>query len=935
MQLTIIYIGSLIKDGQKFEINDVLQKITKQATTDITRLCKPEITDKQIQDFLGYLSTLVPFAKENSEVLDFFQKTFHLSREEFNRIINRLEASKFFVSSSYARFNPEIIGIQILKNWINQSDRMISDLSCLHNFPLSVVRLIFRNLGYALDEEQYHTISGILENYIDNLNGSAQNITPNQYIANLQIVSSIAHIVPDASYDLLCTYIEQIPQDENKREAKFGRYHSLRPDIFKDIIEALLSIGYNHVKIYTVIRNLYSLSLPAGTNGDLFAHWLKYAVSYQHCSNSSISNFLDFFKDEIENNDNFALKFCEIIIHQLLSFSYERSYCIYLTIHMAEYLFPLSDEIIKIRMQTINLLLRMLNASSNEMVIIAIRIIEHHCWYTRLNLSPKYLQQEALERQTIIQTLSSKADTSDNFAVRALIENLFLEWWGKNVPGGEEIPNHLKIFKRTPEYLKLKILFFPNYFVPDFSTLEKRTPKENKWEWLSHNLFHSNETPSSEEIEKYLIIHLFTNTISSIDIYEFFQCIERIRELTGIMPRNMDFIIQQWIQKQFDLFSDLVNYESYWSTFPKEYKNIIIFNLAKLNSIFINNIGNEIFADTEITDYDKIETLLRLFHDSSIERKTSDYWIGRLRGKKDKVVNFFLLSHLFWISIERQNYTEFTDTVIDIINEFETIDDSDWKNLETALFKYFSNDYPKTEQERIREALFNKILINEYIYPDHTGILYCIQTIDDLIAFVDKRLDYLLNSGKPFENYLNTRCWHHHSWNLPVDDCSDVERLLNVIADWISVKKLPLGYVGFIFSLISCEKNCLIHYLSKKIDSLSLDALVSMGGLLQLSEESLEIIVKILDKLSIEDGDKRGEMFLLKVSEHKEANFLISSDQKTVENDKFLALLESLKLHLTSTKGKIIVRERERDIKSELQWKDQLIDRIKNSGGEW
>jgi hypothetical protein len=602
---------------------------------------------------------------------------------------------------------------------------------------------------------------------------------------------------------------------------------------------------------------------------------------------------------------------------------------------MAEYPFILSDEIIKIRMQVIDLLVQMLNSSSDEMVILALRIIEHHCWNTRLNLSLKYLQQEALERQTILQILSSKVDSSDNFTVRALIENLFLEWWGRSVPGGEEIPNYLRTFIRPPEYLSLKILFFPGYFVPDFITLEMRTPKEDRWRWLVYKLFHCNDTPSSEDIEQYLINPLVSTISSDTDIYEFFRCIDRIRALTGVKPRKMDYIIQQWVKKQYNLFCDLKKNERDWQTLPFEYQNLILFHLSKLDSIYIDHIGDEIFADTEKTDYDKIRTLLRLLCDSSIERKISDNWIKRLREKKDKRVNFMLLSHLFWIYIETKDFDKITSTVIDIISEFETIDDGDWEKLESALFNYFTNDFPEVEKERIREVLLNKILINENVYPDHTGFLYCIQTVDDLIAFVDKRLDYLLHSDIPPKNLFETRNWYHHSWTLLPSDCSDVDRLLNAIVKWISEKKMPIGYVGFLFSLISCEEKCLIQYLSKNIDSLYSDALASIGGLLHLSEVSLEIIAKILDKLSIENGGKNGKTFLTKVSEQKKTGFLISTDQMTVESERFFALLEALKQHLTSTKGKITVREREREIKNELRWEDQLTDQIKNSGGEW
>ena len=825
------------------------------------------LDEKYDQDFVTQLMAeiafIVPFYLSDNNVFSILSKYFKLEIDVIKDIVKKF--IKFgilrYVGNSI-RFNPDVVGDIYFADYcskIYDDDRFEEMISRWYPYESEN---IFSNIEFSSMYYKSEVIERLLGNivhiWIFNINESS--IYKKQF--NLKLASNMVSIIPHHIVNLVAAYLDNNKRNlasyDSSQELLFFR--SLTSDDFGPIIIKLLHISQVRKSVINLIFEMLSSCIEGTYHTYKPEELIKYSVSPLIHNYEDIMTILDILDEPKSKNQERWLSFVTSAVGEILSGAHDHTETYGDRISIGRKYLNKNDEILAIREKGIDLVIGLLESDEIDQIIAGINIVRSiGITYGDLSAEAKIPLGSVIlaEREKLVSVLSSIARTTSEYVIISKIENLFLEWWLKNVRGTSEVEHHLVQIKRSAEYLIFKYYVSSDYAVEDFSVLQREIPAEDQWGWFVRNFMNRRRDWSKINLDPLInhLINKYTDEHQTVNyLNELYRQISYQNENRLTPP-----IIENWITKEIELFSSIRANNDLWKEVPVTFKEKIDYVICVDDSNFILLKRTEILESLPCATIIEVQTYLNMLIGSDIEKDKITEYLKELiiNGSSDviEIVTRYLTN--FMIKFND------CDMQLDLISFVCDENKMHYNIIRNIYIMIVNLERREIQVTKNSFDIFKNNMVNYLkLYPNidwsaQTILDYVITDISEIIDFLISRLSKPLEESNvriiggyqaiPFEglDFLKNKILFYEDFELLFDAIFDFHHNEKFVDEY-SLTALLKDVSNK--TREGTENTFIISYFNNKIESLDFQKVVAVLNFIDFNEKNVPLFIYALDK---------------------------------------------------------------------------------------
>jgi hypothetical protein len=779
----IVWIGKQIKNEPVIEFNTIKNNFVNEINYEAEQCLNGVLEASIIKNFVLNLSLIVPFSQKDEEIVKNLSVLCSQSVEKITKALDILiKIGILRIIGDSLRFNPDMKG----DLYLAYSLKGITDESTLkeliEKWIFVTTEKVFINISAASKFDESNILKKYCSRLLNNWVKNADDDSGYYRKEKLKLLEKIAHIVPDEALDLMYTYLDSpLPRVS---EIDYPWLNDVYPttDDYGPVVIRLLICGYSREDVLEFISEVYG-NVKYGTYDSYKPNQLISAsISPTENNLALINSTLNILQSWVINSDKPIVEDISPALSELLSGTHLVSGYAFGKASWGTVALKVNPELISTRRKAITIVKTMINHQNLNLRLSAIEITSN---IGRTHSISEYglplATEVSNERNELILELSNHISIDEDFRVLYKIEKLFLIWWALEKEGTKEVRHFLKKFPQNVEYIVFKYFYSIDFVIEDFSLLESKAPKENKWEWFIDTYSHKSLKLKSEDF-KHLAVSLNTKYVTDVQIVEYLNSLNQIIEANSVGS----LIIDCWVRINLDIFLSIRNNNSLWVLVPSKFQNVIDFVIANENKEFIQELYDELLIDFKNVDIEKVDLFLRIIGVNTVKDDFLDSCIKQFVENGNSDTRKLVIDFLHFIYGPKNEFNSIVSYLQLIVRKEPNFDDILLQNT-FSLIVYIKKHEELIDADLLRS--FKKDLIEKLKripkldWYANELLDYSFSDIDTIISFLETRIldqkkikDHSKYKGIPYDG-LESISNHIHSF-------SDYEKLLDNLLLW-------------------------------------------------------------------------------------------------------------------------------------------------------
>jgi len=853
----LVWIGKHIKGEETIDIHKLKEKMigSIEYDTEIS-LADYSLSRREIDEFLLNLSCVIPCFRNDSKIIEILSKSLGLEDRKVKACINKLlEVEVLREVGKSLRFNPDMIGdLYLAFKLENLGEIEVNDL--IERWMGICPEKVFANLASAPKYGDLKQVRIILGKLIRSWIGEADKTTNDVRTKRLSLISEITHFVPEEALDLIYSYLETkaLPSQEPIIKALNV---DIEPDLddYGPAIKNLMDIPRFNKKIALLIKYLYKKGSKGTYDNYKPRRLIRELVSPIHRNPTFIKGVFEKLYSWLNDSD-IGIAEGELIfeaISEVLAGSHQYSHSLPGKYVLGERILRDSSVAHELRDIALDLLKQLLLHSKLEISVLGIKGVRNigETWMRHAPEKDLPLAERiAKDREEIIEVIEKLIRPDTDFPLLNEIENLLITWWAQDTPGTKKAAELLRIFPHSPEYIVYRYFVSPDDVIEDFISVEKKSPKGDKWEWFVDNFMHKGLDLKAEGF-KPLVEKLNKKYKSPKEITDFIIFLEH--KISPYNPWTHPLLITCWFQINSDSFLSIRGNDKLWHKISSRFQKEIEIVISRSDKEHVKKVAQEVLAKLPHVSVDKVETLMRLIEETSIPQDEYIPWLLDLFNIGTSEIRSEVVFHLYFLFEKSKD----TDTLTQLLNLSvsleKTLTSTTIRNLCLTLHRI--KKWPMRESKitvDFRERLFT--LLKDVSHIDHeVGELldFSCNNIDCIIDFIGYRLNKSLlvrKSGGKREDfeaipYGGLECIRDKILSL-----ESFEKLMEKVIYWY--KQEPLWRIFDLECLMEplMSLEYAYDYIKEQIHKKNIENALIISSFLRFSNGTYPIFLEVFQK---------------------------------------------------------------------------------------
>lgn len=735
-----VWIGNAMKGTMVSDFSVLKRKFVGDVISD-TRECLNGLIDVDFEIFIFTLSCIVPFYIENKDIIEKLALYFNVRVDLICSAIERLiKAGILRQVGRSIRFNPDMRGDIYLSYKLESIEEQFLKPFILHWITI-VPNNIFSNIGSASKYGEINKVKTCLSEIIFKWESSAS-VTPfSERREYLKFIEDVAVLVPEESMSLLCVYQTVIaPEEHNPYLVSFRR--EFTTDDYGPVVLELMRVA----QIRRDVLNFIVLMENSVKNGTYGNYHIETLISKFVCPlSNNIENIvlgLDLMEPWISEENPKKLKLLEVALQEVLAGTHEFTRSFMDKFEFGERYLLKHPKVLAMRDKAMGILNAMLDSQSLEIRLHALNVVRDIGKMVRGGIAPRDLplnDKIVEETQLSVERVGSLINESTDFRLLSEIEDMFIHFWATKRPGTDNVVIYLKKIPRSPEYLIYRSFVADEFVIEDFAEIERDAPRDDRWTWFVHNVRLS-RWDRKEEDYVHIVEQLNLKYTTPEDITLYLNNLGGF--IAGVQSWGAVISLNIWVKLSLSSFTSIRENPSFWDSIPEIFRNQIDCALVDMDESHLNRLAEEIFSRLPNVSSTQISTFLWL-----IEKYTSKVqwydWLKRLIQSAPKNL-YSNIIHMLYFIVERSGEVDkCIDLVVSVIDKIDEIT----KELVNALDFFVRGLKEDIKIDGAKSGLLKYRIIEilskipRVDWHEQDLLNICITNIDDLLVFIDGRLD--------------------------------------------------------------------------------------------------------------------------------------------------------------------------------------------------
>ncbi|MEN6552214.1 MAG: hypothetical protein ABFC34_04920, partial [Methanobacterium sp.] len=771
------------------------------------------------------------------------------------------------------RFNPDMKGDLYLAYNLKEIANESTLKELIEKWIFVTTEKLFTNLSAASKFDNPPILkkycSGLLNDWVKN----ADNDFGYNRIKKLKLLQKIVHIVPDKALDLMYSYLDSpLPQISEIDHRWLNNVYPTTDDYGPIVIRLLIS-GYSRENILEFISELYDKNVKYGTYDSYKPNQLiSTSISPTENNLALINSTLEILQNWVINSDKPVVENISSALSELLSGTHIVSDYGFGKTSWRTVSLKASPELIYTRRKAIEVVKTMLNHHNLNLRLSAIEIINnigrtHSISENGLSLATEIRN----ERSQLINELSNHISIDEDFQVLYNIEKLFLEWWALEKEGTDGVSELLKKFPQNIEYIVFKYFYSIDFVIEDFSLLESKVPKEEKWNWYINNYLHNSLKLKSEDV-KHLAISLNNKYASDVQIIGYLSDLHQIMKINSVGS----LIIDCWVRINPDIFISIRKNKSLWELVPGKFQNIIDFAISYGNETFIQELYDELFSNLSNVDIGKIDTFLRIIETNTVGENFRDSCIIQLIEEGNSDIRKLVVDFLYFIYGPKNEFNSIVSYLQLIIRTEPNFDAVLPQNIFSQIgnIKKYENIVDADLLMNFKRELIEKLKCTSKLDWYANELLdYSFSDIDTVISFLETRIFDQKKIGY-YSTYQGISHDGLESISNHIYSLDDYDKLLDSLLLWNQDDNYLVGKsINFVMNSVIGIRNSFSNklyaeeYITHKLERGEFYSAVAVSEYLPFEEATTETLINLSKNATTPDKiEKIRTAFLSHVS---------------------------------------------------------------------
>ncbi|MBM4351041.1 MAG: hypothetical protein FJ106_14280 [Deltaproteobacteria bacterium] len=870
----MVWIGRQKRKAPSMDFKKVKEKFVNDVDFEADRCLKDVFTSSEIKEFITNLACIAPLSMRDEILLGKLAEKFGRKIEVIKGKIDALvEAGVLRTVGNSIRFSPDMRGdvylaYELEKARHEELNRLVKDWLTL------CAEKLFVNLEGAAKYGNVPALEKIFSEIVDTWTKEATK-TP-RFIRDerLKLSETVARLAPKSCFNLMYSYLHSeapVSQDKYLKSLESGM--NLTTDDFGPVIITLFKIPDLRKEILPLLEEIHAREIEGFYDNYKPLTLVRHSLSPLHNSPKEILNTLAVFVEWLKNPNQYRIELISAGLTEILAGSHAYTKSTIGGIEFGDKILRPTKEITEIRDRAMHLLIEMLRYPSSDVQLAALKVAEG-IGSTRGGVGPRrgmpLSDRIAKDTAVALEEIAKRINPEADFQLLNKIENLFIRWWGLEIPGAEKAADYLRNFPRSVEYIVFRYFASPDYVIIDFEAIEKQVPDTDRWGWLVHNIMHNDDHSKPEyfkpEVE--MLIQKYDSQEKAVGFL-----MELHERISGYDRWPRPQIVRCWVRLEQEKFASIRGNKELWEKVPERFRNEIDLALSEMDTGFIKKLAEEVLPHLPSAPISKVDTFLTMLGRQEVDEKDLRNWLMQIAEKGDKEHRLLLVIHLDHV------LKKIPTLMLEILNKCvsmeEELNPRMTDNLSFIIHRI--QEHPEEIDNKLLDHLRDELLrklkdVPELDWDADELLRFSFSGIDSAINFVEYRLQKSMEARKkskrrkkldavPFDGLK--------SISGQIKSYADFEKLMERVIDWhkedMLYRKFYLEYLMEPILGLSdkgSQKTFLEEYIDKQILEGHVQKAMTASEYLPINENTSSLLVKVSEKAMETGASKDVERML-------------------------------------------------------------------------
>lgn len=781
----IVWAGNIINGDPGITVERLRRKFADDLEFETTRSLMPEFDKRRVNEILADLALIGPFRRNDRAVLSLLREKFDLAEERVQAQIDQMVENGILREVGYSiRFNPDMKGDLYLAHYIDQIRNFDALSEWIESWEPRFNDKILTNLEAASGFCEEDVIKDVIKDYfaswINKAIAESKDLSGYHRTECLEALSKFCYQVPEESIDLMYTYIDTPPPEDNGDALGIL---SPTQDTYGTVVVRLIHAGFSRGEIFDLLEHIYK-NVPSGRYFNYTVESVvAETVSPFYNTLDRIRETLTLLENRLDAENEFSIVALGKALSETLRAAHEMSYLSSPnTITWDIRPLPATPAVLETREHAISILKRMLCHQSVQVRRKAVEICGEIGSMSRDDGECPLSERIAEERRIILAEFEQLVPRETDYGMLCDIESLLFGWWQYKFPGAEDAESILKAFPRSTEYILYGLLFYSRPLLFSFNP-ETIPSGEGRRDWcLNVDSSFAVFTDAFTEFCGSIVSYLSTKYSDVNSVTTLLQELQVYLEHANLNFRQLESLLSSWVAKDPGIFFELRDREHTWSELPIEFKNAIDLGLCTHDPKQLDSFAGEVLVALQNVDFRRIERFIWLMTRYPPDEARVRGWLIKLIDTGERDIHLTLLYNLWLFSSRFENYEICLTSYLNILSYYETMDEK----LLDLIATYVLHDLKENEdrldshqKESIKSCFKEKLIATSSLGngPEHhvqTLINYILTEKEDILDFIRQRTERKRNARNYQVLPLNGV-----SFLMNVKECAELEPILD------------------------------------------------------------------------------------------------------------------------------------------------------------
>jgi len=440
----------------------------------------------------------------------------------------------------------------------------------------------------------------------------------------LGVIERLVAVIPEQCLDVLDAFLSSTTED-------------LTTDDYGPAMSALARTMTLRQRVVETIRLMHAMSIRGKYNNYHPQSLVRICVSPLENSIQTIEETLNAIDQWPDRPSDTTIELVSAALSEVLAGTHEYTESGILSWTIGERSLKDVPEVRKLREHALRILTRMIDHDLLEVKLAAITVAEEIGSTRMRSIDEATLPLSATirkEREFVVKKIGGLLRPELNFALMNRIEQLFLTWWARRLPGTDETQHYLETMPRNAEYIAFSYYASSHCVVENFVELKGEAPAEGRWQWFVNTRMR--HFPEPEDSFKDLVAVLNKDFGSPQQVVELLCRIEKalvVSEHRAHLP-----IVACWVKANPELFSTIQRTRSLWQQVPEWFKSDIRLALAEIDEKAFLELAQEVISELPDTQIEKAVAFLSSLSRHPLKQDTAYSRVAKAldKGESEK-----------------------------------------------------------------------------------------------------------------------------------------------------------------------------------------------------------------------------------------------------------------------------------------------------------